>query len=74
MQQSALSDLVDEPSACKVLGGENSPIHRSTLWRGVNAGRYPKPIKVGPGTNRWRLSELTAAVDRLAAARDGLAA
>ncbi|TIT99794.1 MAG: hypothetical protein E5W55_04145 [Mesorhizobium sp.] len=74
MQQPALSDLVDEPTACKVLGGDNSPIHRSTLWRGVNAGRYPKPIKVGPGTNRWRLSELTAVVDRLAAARNEEAA
>lgn len=74
MEQAAHSDLVDEPAACKALGGENSPIHRSTLWRGVNAGRYPKPIKVGPGTNRWRLSELTAVVDRLAAARNGEAA
>jgi len=65
MQQSALSDLIDEPAACRVLGGESSPIHRSTLRRGVNAGRYPKPIKVGPGTNRWRLSELTAVVDQM---------
>ena len=74
MNQSALSDLVDEPAACKVLGGENSPIHRSTLWRGVNAGRYPKPIKVGPGTNRWRKSELDAVLDQAAAAREGEAA
>jgi predicted DNA-binding transcriptional regulator AlpA len=67
-------DLIDEPAACRAIGGENSPIHRSTLWRGVNAGRYPKPIKVGPGTNRWRLSELLAFINRAAEARASEAA
>jgi predicted DNA-binding transcriptional regulator AlpA len=70
MQQSELSDLIDESSACRLLGGEDSPIHRSTLWRGVNSGRYPRPLKVGPGTNRWRLGELKAFIEKAAAARD----
>lgn len=74
MHQIALSDLVDEPAACKVLGGENSPIHRSTLRRGVSAGRYPKPIKVGPGTSRWRLSELLKVIEKADAARNEEAA
>ncbi len=63
-------DLVDQPVACQILGGTNTPIHGSTLWRGVKAGRYPKPIKVGPGTNRWRVSELVAVVERAAAERE----
>jgi predicted DNA-binding transcriptional regulator AlpA len=68
------SDLVDETIACRLIGGEISPIHRSTLWRGVKSGRYPKPIKVGLGTNRWRASELIAVVERAAAARPGVRA
>lgn len=64
------SDLVDEQTACRIIGGENTPIHRSTLWRGIKAGRFPKPLKIGPGTNRWRVGELVAVLDRAAAERD----
>ena len=74
MQQTAISDLVDEPAACRIIGGENTPIHRATLWRGIKAGRFPKPLKIGPGTNRWRTGELFAVVEKAAAARDGIAA
>lgn len=63
-------DLVDQPTACQIIGGTNSPIHGSTLWRGVRAGRYPAPIKVGPGSNRWRVSELSAMLERAAAERE----
>ncbi|MFZ5675871.1 MAG: helix-turn-helix transcriptional regulator [Pseudomonadota bacterium] len=63
------SDLVDELTACKILGGESTPIHRSTLWRGINARRYPAPVKVGPGTNRWIASELTAFLEKAASER-----
>jgi predicted DNA-binding transcriptional regulator AlpA len=63
-------DLVDQAVACKVIGGSNTPIHPSTLWRGIKAGRYPKPIKVGPGTNRWRAGELLEVVEQAAAARN----
>lgn len=74
MHQNALSDLADEATACRIIGGENTPIHRSTLWRGINAGRYPKPLKIGPGSNRWRISELVAVLEKAAAARDAEAA
>ena len=62
-------DLVDEATTCRLNGGNDSPISRSTLWRGVRAGRYPKPIKVGPSTNRWRASEIVAIIEKAAAAR-----
>lgn len=68
------ADLVDEMTACQILGGENSPLHRSTLWRGVKKGRFPAPIKIGLGTNRWRASELVAVVETAAAARPQVAA
>jgi predicted DNA-binding transcriptional regulator AlpA len=63
-------ELVDEATACRIIGGATSPIHRSTLWRGINAGRYPQPLKVGPGANRWRRDELVAVLERAAQERD----
>jgi predicted DNA-binding transcriptional regulator AlpA len=70
MHHNAIPDLADEATACRILGGEDTPIHRSTLWRGINAGRYPKPLKVGPSSNRWFVRELLAVHDRAAAARN----
>ncbi len=69
MRNPAIPELIDEATACKIIGGESTPIHRSTLLRGVNAGRFPKPLTIGPGTIRWRTSELIAYRDKVAAAR-----
>jgi len=62
--------LIDEHAACQVLGGVATPIHRSTLWRGIRAGRYPAPIKVGPATNRWDEAELIACIEHAASGRE----
>ena len=61
---------LDAPAACAFIGGTR-PIHPSTLWRGVKAGRFSKPIKIGAQSVRWRRSELAADLDRMAAERDG---
>ena len=70
MHQDAFSELADEATACRIIGGKDTPIHRSTLWRGINAGRFPKPLKVGPGTNRWKVSELVSVLEKAAADRE----
>ena len=62
-------DLVDEAGACRVIGGAETPIHRTTLWKGIKRGLYPKPLRVGAKTNRWIRSELLAVIDRAAAQR-----
>jgi predicted DNA-binding transcriptional regulator AlpA len=62
-------ELVDEARACHVLGGSR-PISRATLYRGVRSGRYPKPLKVGPATNRWRMDELQTVLEKATAARE----
>ncbi|MCL2877132.1 MAG: helix-turn-helix domain-containing protein [Betaproteobacteria bacterium] len=49
--------LVNDVYAARLLS-----IGRSTLWREVNAGRLPKPIKIG-GVTRWRVSDLHRYVD-----------
>src|SRR6267142_6207493 len=38
--------------ACRMIGGEGSPIDPATYYRGVKAGRYPAPVKVSPNIAR----------------------
>jgi len=40
--------------------GENGliPVSKSTFWEGVNSGRFPKPLKLGPRTTVWRWSDI----------------
>lgn len=34
------------------------PVGKSTWWAGVKSGRYPKPIKLGPGITVWRSADI----------------
>lgn len=33
-------------------------ISRPTVWRWVKQGKFPKPLKIGGGSTRWRLIDL----------------
>lgn len=59
-------EWMDQSATCAFFGN----IHPATLWRGVAAGRYPKPVKVSPNVNRWVRAENEAARAALIAARD----
>lgn len=37
-------------------------LSRSSVWRWVKAGRIPTPIKIGPQTTAWRVSDLRQAL------------
>lgn len=39
------------------------PVSRSQWWAGVRAGRYPKPVKIGPRTTCWRYSDVLALME-----------
>jgi predicted DNA-binding transcriptional regulator AlpA len=66
--RSVPEELLDIYAACQFIGGSR-PINPATLWRGVKAGRYSKPIRIGPQSVRWRRAELAADIE-LAAERD----
>jgi predicted DNA-binding transcriptional regulator AlpA len=34
------------------------PVSKSAWWAGVKSGRYPRPIKLGPRTSAWRVSDI----------------
>lgn len=38
------------------------PVCKSTWWNGVKSGRYPKPVKLGPRTTAWRVSDIRALI------------
>ena len=38
------------------------PVGKSTWWNGVKTGRFPAPIKLGPRTTVWKLSDIDALV------------
>jgi hypothetical protein len=66
----AVVELMDKDETCRFFGGANRPINAATLYRGVQSGRYPKPIKVGANSSRWIKSECAAALAKIIAARD----
>lgn len=34
------------------------PVGRSTWWAGVRAGKFPAPVKLGPGITAWRAEDI----------------
>jgi predicted DNA-binding transcriptional regulator AlpA len=64
------SDLLDAEATCRFFGGDANPIDRSTLYRGIQKGIYPKPVKIAAQAVRWLAPELRAARERMIAARN----
>jgi predicted DNA-binding transcriptional regulator AlpA len=42
---------------CAYFGGSR-PLNAATIYRGIAAGRYPRPVRPSPNTNRWLGREL----------------
>jgi predicted DNA-binding transcriptional regulator AlpA len=60
--------LLDRDAVCRLIGGTR-PINAATLYRGIRKGRYPKPVKVGPGSSRWLRDECEAALQSMVEGR-----
>ncbi len=43
---------------------------RSALYAAIKAGRFPKPVKLGPRAVGWLEEEVTEWIEACAAARD----
>lgn len=52
-----LGDKKAEPPTPPII-----PVSHSTWWAGVKSGRYPKPVKLGPRTTAWRVSDIHALI------------
>jgi predicted DNA-binding transcriptional regulator AlpA len=62
------TELLDRDAACRFFGGTR-PINAATLYRGIRKGRYPAPVKVGPGSSRWLRAECEASLKAMAEGR-----
>jgi hypothetical protein len=51
--------------ACRLIGGDERPIHPATYYRGVSAGRYPTPVHITPKSVRVPEHRLLEALARL---------
>jgi len=40
------------------------PIGKSSWWKGVKDGRYPKPVKLGTRTTCWRESDINDLINK----------
>ena len=40
------------------------PISKSSFYGGIQAGRYPAPLKIGPRTAVWRESDIDALIEQ----------
>jgi hypothetical protein len=45
-------ELITVKAACRILGGEEKPLHFSTYYRGVARGLYPPLVHPSPGISR----------------------
>lgn len=61
--QLATLALLRLPAVLKIV-----PVSKSSWWKGVAEGRFPRPVKLGPRTTAWRARDIYALVDRLTAA------
>ena len=43
------------------------PISKTTWWNGVQAGRYPQPIKLSDNVTVWRSDDIQNLVDEICA-------
>jgi hypothetical protein len=62
-------ELWTRAAVLRFFGGDR-PLHVSTLYRGIQRGRYPKPIRVSGNNARWLAGECRGALARMIAARD----
>jgi len=52
-----------------VIGDKNNPgiipVSRSSWYKGIAEGRYPKPVKLGERASAWRVEDIRKLIDDL---------
>lgn len=41
------------------------PVSKSSWWAGVKAGKYPQPVKLGPNTTAWKVSDIRNLLEKI---------
>jgi len=61
-----LTQIIGKPKATPPIPAI-IPVSASTWWAGVSSGRYPKPVKLGERITAWRVEDIRALIDGVAA-------
>ncbi len=56
-----LSQIIGNPNA-KPPTPPIIPVKKSCWWAGVQSGRFPKPVKLGPRVTAWRVEDIRALI------------
>ena len=76
-KRTASDQLPDEDVSSVFLTDEDVArrfrVARQTIWRWAGEGRLPAPLKLSPGTSRWRLAEILSFERKLPRHSPGLA-
>jgi hypothetical protein len=59
-------ELTDIDGACRIIGGQDTPVSPATYYRGVKAGIYTAPFHPSPNVSRVDAKKLRADVRRIA--------
>jgi len=43
------------------------PVSRASWYNGIKLGKYPPPIKIGPRSSAWRLSDINKLIEDVGA-------
>lgn len=55
---------------CSFVGGAGRPLDRSTIYRWIRRGQFPKAISLSHKTKRWRRTDCEKAIAAFIAASD----
>lgn len=61
-----LTQIIGNPNATPPIPAI-IPVSKSSWWAGVKSGRFPQPVKLGPRTTAWKVSDIRAFVEKAAA-------
>ena len=67
MHHDDVDELITIKEGCRLLGGNEKPIHLATYYRGVARGHYPAPVHPSPGISRLSKRAVLEARSRLIA-------
>lgn len=59
-----LTQIIGNPKAVPPIPAV-IPVGKSSWWKGVKEGRFPKPVKLGPRTTAWRVEDIRELIRRL---------
>ena len=57
-----LAQIIGNPK-CSPIVPPLIPVSKSTWWLGVKTGRFPQPVKLGPRTTAWRVSDIRKLIE-----------